>query len=152
MMNRAWAASFLGLLALTACDLSAKDPRQSVIKFLNAVKSADTLNVLRSFTMEAPYTILPDTGLWPEGDARNDTLMVARLLAELSPEGAIFVRWNAPSRIVVGDGTVTGDTALVEVTRLDQSSGVNVYNKFGLVSKAGFWRIYSFRTQPGPGL
>jgi hypothetical protein len=53
---------------------------------------------------------------------------------------------------VVGDGTVTGDTALVEVTRLDQSSGVNVYNKFGLVNKAGFWRIYSFRTQPGPGL
>jgi hypothetical protein len=152
MTRKVVALSLLSLLALSACDLSARDPRESVIKFLNAVKSADTLNVLRSFTMAAPYTLLSDTGLWPEGDARNDTIMAARLLAELSPEGAIYLRWNAPSRMVVGDVAVSGDTALVEVTRLDQSSGVNVYNKFGLVNKDGFWRIYSFGTQPGQGL
>lgn len=152
MIKKTVALVFLSLVTLSACNLSARDPRESVIKFLAAVSGSDTLNILRSFTMEAPYTILPDTGLWPEGDARNDTLMVGRLLTELSPEGAVYIRWNAPSRMVVGDGTVSGDSALVEVTRLDQSNGVNVYNKFGLVNVDGFWRIYSFGTQPGPGL
>lgn len=143
--------TMLSLWLLASCDLSATQPREAVIKFLGAVKVADTLSILQGFTMEAPYTLLPDTGLWPIGDPRNDTLMVARLLGELSPGGQVHSRW-LERRLVVGNAEVKGDSAKVEVTSLDQTRGVQLYNKFGLVKGRGFWKIYSFGTEPGPGL
>ena len=150
-MRQALGLALLGGLFISACSLSATEPREAVIKFLRAVKVADTLAILQGFTLEAPYTILPDTGLWPEGDARNDTLMAARLLGELSPGGTIHRRW-LERRMVVGESEVHGDSAKVEVTSLDQIKGSQVYNKFGLVRGRGLWRIYSFSTEAGPGL
>jgi hypothetical protein len=141
----------LGLWVLAGCNLSSAEPREAVIKFLRAVKEADTLGILQGFTLDAPYTILPDTGLWPDGDARNDTLMAARLLGELTPGGSVHLRW-LDRRMVVGQADVRGDSAKVEVTSLDQVKGVQVYNKFGLVKGRGSWRIYSFGTETGPGL
>lgn len=150
-MRNLAACLVLGLL-VAACNLSSTEPREAVIKFLGAVKQADTLSILQGFTLEAPYTILPDTGLWPQGDPRNDTLMAARLLAELSPPaGPVYLRWLS-QRMVVGVADVHGDTAKVEVTSLDQIQGTQRYNKFGLVKGRGVWRIYSFGTEPGPGL
>src|SRR5262245_9785095 len=105
-------------LLVAACNLSSAPPREAVIKFLRAVKEADTLAILQGFTLEAPYTILPDTGLWPQGDARNDTLMAARLLSELTPGGTVHLRWLS-QRMVVGEADVRGDSAKVEVTSPD---------------------------------
>lgn len=150
-MRQVWGLAFLGALLFASCNLSTAEPREAVIKFLRAVKEADTLAILQGFTFEAPYTILPDTGLWPEGDARNDTLMAARLLGELTPGGTVFLRWM-DRRMVVGESEVQGDSAKVEVTSLDQVKGAQFYNKFGLVRGQGHWRIYSFGTEPGPGL
>ena len=137
-------------LAVSACNPSAGDPRGAVIKFLSAVSSADTLTILRGITVKAPYTILPDTGLADAG-TRADTVMVARLIQELSIGGELHKRWQT-HRMVVGDAEVRGDSALVEVTRMDQSRSVRVYNKFGLVANNGYWQIYSFMTRPGPTL
>jgi hypothetical protein len=150
-MKQAVGLMLLGLGLLASCSLSSGDPRDAVIKFLNAVNKSDTLSILQGFTLAAPYTILPDTGLWPAGDARNDTLMATRLLGELTPGGTVFKRWKE-CRMVVGNAEVRGDSAKVEVTRLDQVKGVQVYNKFGVVKGRGTWRIYSFGTEQGPGL
>jgi hypothetical protein len=150
-MRRLACLAFLGCLLFSACNLSTAEPRQAVIKFLQAVKVSDTLAILQGFTLEAPYTILPDTGLWPSPDPRNDTLMTVRLLGELSPGGTVFLRW-LDRRMVVGQSEVRGDSAKVEVTSLDQIKGTQTYNKFGLVRGRGHWRIYSFGTEPGPGL
>lgn len=144
-----WGA--LACLAWTGCSLSSTEPREATLKFLRAVKEADTLAILQGFTLQAPYTVLPDTGLWPAGDPRNDTLMAARLLSELSPGGQVHLRWLS-RRLVVGQAEVRGDSAKVEVTSLDQIQGSQVYNKFGLVRDRGVWRIYSFGTERGPGL
>lgn len=140
----------LGALTAAACSPTAGDPRGAVVKFLRSVRNADTLSILRGITVKAPYTILPDTGLADAG-TRADTIMVARLVQELTIGGGIHKRWLT-HRMVVGDSEVHGDSALVEVTRLDPSRGVQVYNKFGLVVKGGYWQIYSFMTRPGPTL
>ncbi len=150
-MRQLFGLVLLAGVLFSACNLSSREPREAVIKFLRAVKVADTLAILQGFTLEAPYTLLPDTGLWPDGDPRSDTLMAARLLAELSPGGTVFQRW-LDRRMVVGEAEVRGDSAKVEVTSLDQIKGSQVYNKFGLVRGSGIWRIYSFRTETGPEL
>jgi hypothetical protein len=63
----------------------------------------------------------------------------------------VHLRW-LERRLVVGQSEVQGDSAKVEVTSLDQVKGMQLYNKFGLVRQGGLWRIYSFGTEPGPGL
>jgi hypothetical protein len=149
--GHACTAAVCVLLFVAACSPSAGDPRGAVVKFLRAVRNSDTLAILRGITVEAPYTLIPDTGLTVAGP-RADTIMVARLLAELSPGGAIHLRWQE-QRLVVGNADPRpGDSALVEVTRLDQRQGHRIYNKFGLVNRGGYWQIYSFKTQPGPSL
>jgi hypothetical protein len=150
-MRLAVGLALLGAWGALSCNLSSAEPREAVIKFLGAVKKSDTLAILQGFTFAAAYTIVPDTGLWPAGDARNDTLMAGRLLAELTPGGTVYTRW-LERRLVVGTSEVNGDSAKVEVTSLDQIKGAQSYNKFGLVKDRSFWRIYSFGTEPGPGL
>lgn len=137
-----------GLLA-AACEPSAGDPRGAVISFLNAVHSSDTATILRGVTLDAAYTILPDTGL-DTTTARADTVMVARLVQSLTQGGSLWDRW-VDKKTVIGEVEMHGkDSALVEVSFLSTRTGIQYYNKFGLVNNHGYWQIYSFRTMRGP--
>ena len=143
-------AAYILLLALAACNPSQRDPRGAVITFLNAVTASDTLGILRSVTMDASYTLLSDTGV-DTSTARSDTVIAARLVHELTLGGALYNRW-VDKRMVVGAVEFRGDdTALVEVSFLSQKTGVQYYNKFGLVNNKGFWQIFSFRMPTGLG-
>ncbi len=143
-------ACVIGVVLVAGCGSA--DPGSAVVNFLRAVDQGDTIQILQSLTIEAPYTILPDSGLADAG-ARADTIMVARLLTELLPGGSIHKRWYTGTRMIVGATELVGsDSALVEVTRLDQESSHTIYNKFGLVDRGGLWQIYSFKTRPGPSL
>jgi hypothetical protein len=138
------------LFTLSACNPSQRDPRGSVIAFLNAVTASDTLAILRGITMDASYTLVSDSGV-DTSTARGDTVMAARLVHELTLGGALYNRW-VDKRMVVGDVELRGDdTALVEVSFLSQKTGVQYYNKFGLVKNRGFWQIFSFRMPTGFG-
>jgi len=139
----------LAVLLIAACSPSANDPRGAVISFLNAVHSSDTLGILRGVTLKAAYTLLADTGL-DTTTARADTVMLARLVQALTSGGSIWDRW-VDKRTVIGDVEMRGkDSALVEVSFLSQRTGIQYYNKFGLVKNNNFWQIYSFHTQTGP--
>lgn len=140
--------SSLILFSLAACNPSQRDARGAVITFLNAVTASDTLAILRSVTMDASYTLLSDSGV-DTSAARSDTIMAARLVHELTLGGTLYNRW-VDKRMVVGDVEFRGDdTALVEVSFLSQKTGVQYYNKFGLVNNKGFWQIFSFRMPTG---
>ena len=145
------AAGFVGmtLLFLGACSPSSSDPRGAVVKFLKAVRASDTLAILRAVTFEAPYTLLPDTGI-DRGTARADTVMMARLAQALTFGGAVYDRW-VDKQMVVGDALPAGrDSAEVEVSFLSRRTGIQYYNKFGLTKRGKVWQIYSFKTQKGP--
>lgn len=141
----------LAALFLSACSVSIAEPRGAVITFLRAVENVDTLAMLRGITLEAAYSIIPDTGLEYAGSSA-DTVMVARLIKELLPGGELHARWTQ-QRMVVGNAVMfADDSALVEITRLNQETGDQAYNKFGVVNTHGLWQIYSFKTQTGPDL
>jgi hypothetical protein len=136
---------------VAACNISTEEPRGAVITFLRAVETLDTAVMLRGITLEAAYSTIPDTGLEYAGTSA-DTVMVARLIKELLPGGALHARWTQ-QRMVVGNAVLlSNDSALVEITRLNQETGARVYNKFGIVNQNGLWQIYSFKTQVGPAL
>lgn len=119
------------------------------MNFLKAVHASDTLTILRSVTLEAPYTLLADTGI-VKGTPRADTVMMARLVSALTLGGSLYDRW-VDKRMVVGNAQPRGkDSADVEVSFLSQRTGIQYYNKFGLVRQNRVWRIYSFKTQKGP--
>jgi hypothetical protein len=140
----------IGIVLVAGCGSA--EPGTAVVNFLRAVEQGDTTAILQSITVEAPYSIILDTGLVDTG-ARADTVMVVRLLTELLPGGSIHTRWYTGTRMIVGASERIGsDSALVEVTRLDQESSQTIYNKFGLVDRGGLWQIYSFKTRPGPSL
>jgi hypothetical protein len=149
-MKRAFACAAAGaILLLGACNPSSTDPRGVVVNFLKAVRASDTLTILRSVTLQAPYTLLLDTGL-VQGSARSDTIMMARLISELTLGGNLYDRW-VDKQMVVGDAEWHGDdSAEVEVSFLSRRTGIQYYNKFGLVRHDRYWQIYSFKTRKGP--
>ena len=148
-MRRSVSALGVVLLFVAACNPSASDPRGAVIKFLNAVRASDTLTILRGVTMEAPYTLLPDTGV-DRSTPRADTIMMARLAQALTAGGSVWDRW-VDKKMVIGDvDFASEDSASVEVSFLSARTGIQYYNKFGLVQRNGVWQIYSFKTRTGP--
>ena len=75
---------------------------------------------------------------------------MARLVGALTAGGSLHDRW-VNKRMVIGDVEQTADdSAFVEVSFLSQRTGIQYYNKFGLVKRDRIWRIYSFKTQTGP--
>ena len=150
-MSRTSAIIISATLFVSACAVSTNEPRGAVITFLRAVETLDTAAMLRGITLEAAYSNIPDTGLEYAGTSA-DTVMVARLIKELLPGGELYARWTE-QRMVVGNVELfADDSALVEITRLNQQTGDQAYNKFGVVNNNGLWQIYSFKTQTGPDL
>lgn len=66
------------------------------------------------------------------------------ILKDLTDEGMTKKVWFDMRRIV-GDEVVEGDSAYVEVSFLNTTTGTQYYNRFGVHRIAGRWRIYSFR-------
>jgi len=150
-VSRTSAIIISATLFVSACAVSTNEPRGAVITFLRAVETLDTAAMLRGITLEAAYSNIPDTGLEYAGTSA-DTVMVARLIKELLPGGELYARWTE-QRMVVGNVELFAyDSALVEITRLNQQTGDQAYNKFGVVNNNGLWQIYSFKTQTGPDL
>jgi len=78
------------------------------------------------------------------GDSARVFYTTEEILADLVDGGLTKKRWFSMQR-VVGECTQSGDSALVEVSFIDQSNGTQYYTKFGLRSINGVWKIYSFR-------
>ena len=133
---------FLLVLALLFAHHCSKgpSPRVVVMDFLEAVNTADTATIekyldLDTFTEEKLKEI-PDSQR-----AAAFAGMREQLLGNFLGSGGTRLKWQN-KMIVVNKEEIEGDEALVEVTFMDQKTGLTEYTKARLHKKPEGWRIY----------
>jgi hypothetical protein len=111
-----------------------------VMDFMEAVNKADTATIERfldldRFTQEK-LKELPDSqraAVFPR--------IKEQLLSNFLGSGGTRLRWQN-KMIVVNKEEIKGDQAMVEVTFVDQKTGITEYTKARLYKREGGWRIY----------
>lgn len=138
----------LGAVLLIAVGCSSRgdkssDPRQVVINMLRAVEQSDETAL--AYYLDFSSLLRPgekDYALKTSDSPRVFT-NPKDLLADLMKGGLTHERWMAMQRIV-GDASLSGDTALVEVSFISQKTNTQYYNKWGLRKIDDMWKIFSF--------
>ena len=132
-------------LAISGCDTKLEpSPRQHVIKFFGSMERNDRPAIINSLDLVALMEVTEyDYALKLETPRVMQSPI--SIVEDLTDEGKTKQVWFRMKR-VVGDEEILGDTAFVEVSFLDDSKGVQYYNKFGLHKIGEGWRIFSFRT------
>ena len=115
-------------------------PRVVVMDFMEAVNKADTATIekyldLDRFTHEK-LKEMPDSQ-----KAEVFSKVKEQLLSNFLGSGATRLRWQN-KMIVVNKEDIQGDQALVEVTFVDQKTGITEYTKARLYKKDDRWWIY----------
>jgi hypothetical protein len=133
---------FLLLLFANYCSKN-PSPRVVVMNFIEAVNKADTASLglyldLDKFT-EEKLSELPDSQ-----KAAVFTSVKEQLWQNFLGSGATRLRWQN-KMIVVNKEEIEGDQALVEVTFVDQKTGITEYTKTKLYQKDDRWWIYSIK-------
>jgi hypothetical protein len=132
----------LVLLFVLQCSKS-PSPRVVVMDFIEAVNKADTASLemyldLDRFTQEKVKE-LPDS-------VRTAAFSKVReqLWQNFLGNGGTRLKWQS-KMIVVNKEEIGGDTALVEVTFVDQKTGITEYTKTRLYKMENRWWIYYIR-------
>jgi hypothetical protein len=131
--------SVLALLFVLQCSKS-PSPRVVVMDFIEAVNTADTASLemyldLERFTQEKVKE-LPDSMR-----AEVFSRVKEQLRQNFLGSGGTRLRWQN-KMIVVNKEEIEGDSALVEVTFVDQKTGITEYTKARLYKKENRWWIY----------
>ena len=131
--------SVLALLFILQCSKS-PSPRVVVMDFIEAVNTADTASLetyldLERFTQEKVKE-LPDSVR-----AEVFSKVKEQLLENFLGSGGTRLKWQN-KMIVVNKEEIDGDSALVEVTFVDQKTGITEYTKTRLYKKEDRWWIY----------
>jgi hypothetical protein len=132
------------LLFLSACYCGrSPSPRVVVMDFMEAVNKDDTTTIekyldLDKFTQEKLKDLPPEqrTDAYPK--------VKEQLRNKLLGSGATRLKWQN-KMIVVNKEEIEGDQAMVEVTFVDQKTGLTLYTKTKLYKKDKAWRIYYFK-------
>jgi hypothetical protein len=118
-------------------------PRVVVMDFMEAVNTDDTTAIekhldLDRFAQEKLKDLPPGQReeAFPriQGELRNNLL----------GNGATRLKWQN-KMIVVNREVIEGDQALVEVTFVDQKTGLTLYTQTKLYKKDKTWKIYYFK-------
>lgn len=130
------------LLSINQCSKT-PSPRVVVMDFIEAVNKADTASLetyldLERFTQEKVKE-LPDS-IRAEVFSRVKEQLWENFLGS----GGTRLRWQN-KMIVVNKEKIEGDHALVEVTFVDQKTGITEYTKARLYKKEDRWWIYYIR-------
>ena len=137
------AGLFFSLLGLVGCFSSGQDdPREVVLTMIRGMDRSDgpaiasCLDFASLLTPGATdYALRMDSvRAFPDSEA---------LLKDLTAGGLTRERWLEMQR-VVGSTTMSGDTALVEVSFISRLTNTQNYNKWGLRKINGQWKIFSF--------
>jgi len=143
MSKRLFLVCLVLILAVTYTCSKTPSPRVVVMDFIEAVNKADTASLslyldLDRFTQEK-LKEMPDTQR-----ARVFPLVKEQLWQNFLGTGATRLKWQN-KMIVVNKEDIQGDQALVEVTFVDQKTGLSEYTKAKLYKKDSRWWIYSIR-------
>lgn len=134
--------SILLLFSSWQCSKS-PSPRVVVMDFMEAVNKGDTTAIdkyldLDKFAQEKLKDVSPEQ--------RKEVLLKVReqLRNNLLGNGATRLKWQGKT-IVVNKESIEGDQAIVEVTFVDQKTGLTQYTKTMLYKKDNAWKIYYFK-------
>ncbi len=137
--------SLLLLLILLPCCANRPDPRTTVKKFIEAVDQSDTtlINELLDFR-----ALLKESLEGFSEKSKEELLPELRqnVLKDFSGEGITRMTWKN-SLLVVGKSEVAGDSATVEVTYINKTSGTKDYTKIGLHLIDGKWKIFKLKLE-----
>jgi hypothetical protein len=134
--------SFLLLFSSWQCSKS-PSPRVVVMDFMEAVNKGDTASVdkyldLEKFAQEKLKEVPPEQ--------KSEAILKVRaeIRNNLLGNGATRLKWQGKT-IVVNKESIEGDQAVVEVTFVDQKTGLTQYTTTLLYKKDKAWKIYYFK-------
>ena len=131
----------LPLLLIISC--SGNQPKNTVMTFFGAMRSADTLGIVNTVDLEKILAERKNELLSAGKTAQADSLNREKLIEELTV-GNLNQVW-LKNQIVVGKTEKKGDTALVEISFIDPNTGTQYYNKMALYRKDKNWKIFAFK-------
>ena len=143
MLKRIFLFSLIPLLFFAYHCSKTPSPRVVVMDFIEAVNKADTASIekyldLGRFTQEK-LKELPDTQR-----VKVFAGVKEQLWNNFLGSGGTRLRWQN-KMIVVNKEEIKGDQALVEVTFVDQKTGITEYTKARLYKENNRWWIYYIR-------
>jgi hypothetical protein len=137
-------AGSIGLVFFSSFQCSkSPSPRVVVMNFMEAVNKDDTTTIdkyldLDKFVQEKMKELPPEQ--WKEAFPK----LKEQLRNNLLGNGATRLKWQN-KMIVVNKETIEGDQAVVEVSFVDQKTGVTQYTRTLLYRKNHAWKIYYFK-------
>jgi len=118
-------------------------PRVVVMDFMEAVNTDDTTTIEKYLDLDR-FTQEKLKDLPPEQRAEAFPKIREQLRNNLLGSGGTRLKWQN-KMIVVNKETIEGDEASVEVTFVDQKTGLTLYTKTKLYKKDKAWKIYYFK-------
>ena len=123
------------------------DPRKTVISLFGAMEKNDKAALTTLLDLpELMLHINEDYAL--QTDTPRVFTNPEQILDDLTGEGLTKKRWFALQRII-NKSSISGETAIVEVTFVDKERSRGYRTKFGLHRVNGRWKIFSFKTISG---
>jgi len=133
---------FLFLAAFGACE---KEPeaRSTVFAFIKKLYSDREIKLDEYCDLDE-LVRQSDSSVYVYNSTISISENIDRFARLFEPEGKIRRLWTS-KRIVVGEAEVLRDTAYVEVTFIDDDSGLYSYNRMGLKRTDEGWLIFAFK-------
>ncbi len=119
-------------------------PKQAVIEMFGAMEKDDKAALAHLLDLEELMKITSDDYALQTDKPRMFT-SPQQILEDLTENGKTKIRWFSYQRIINKE-EITGESAKVEVTFVDNEKSQAYLVKFGVHIKNGKWKIYSFNT------
>lgn len=137
--------SYNAILWIVGCLLVAcgpgETPRKVTFDFIYAVLDGDSAAIEQYLDLDA--MISRRMAEFPPPDTVTPEMLRRTLMANLTGDGGTRQHWKN-QRIVVNQEFVEGDSARVEMTFIDQTTGKMEYSMVYLYRRDGRWRVYFY--------
>ncbi len=139
-MNRYFITLLVLGCALVACGPQ-DTPRKATFGFIYAVLDGDSLEIERRLDLDA--MVAKRMAEFPPADTVTPEKLRRTLIGNLTGDGGTRQFWKN-QRIVINQDFVNGDSAQVEMTFIDQTTGKMEYSMVYLYRNQGRWRVYFY--------
>lgn len=140
MKNVVLISMVLGALLL-GCSTK-ETPKQVTFDFIGAVLDGDSTAIAQYLDLDA--MVAKRIKEMPPADSSQTPAELRKILMKnLTGEGGTRAHWRN-QRIVVNQETVKGDSAQVEMSMIDQTTGQTEYSMIFLYRQNGHWRVYFY--------
>lgn len=126
--------------ALVGCGPQ-ETPRKATFDFIFAVLDGDSLGIERRLDLDA--MVAKRMAEFPPADTITPEKLRRTLIGNLTGNGGTRMFWKN-QRIVINQEFINGDSAQVEMTFIDQTTGKMEYSMVYLYRSQGRWRVYFY--------